>query len=348
MKLSATKADELFEPAKPLEYMWACDIKPLANGQYLVKGVIQLGTLVVVFGESGSGKTYWTLDLALSIAGGQFWRERKVTRGLVLYIAGEGKLDDRIEACKKRGLSSGGIPLAIVKRAADLLHLDGDVEGVIATVRHAESESGEKAVLIVVDTLARALAGGSENNPEDMGALILNADRLRHETGATVLLIHHAGKDASKGARGHSSLKGAVDTEICVEGMDSRHTASVTKQRDMPSGQIFAFELEQQVIGHDEDGDPVTACIVKHLEEQTQGARHRPRSKQQLLILNALESRQRDASKPLLWSLEDLTPLLKDLGVTHRNSRRTALLALVEGGFLDSTGGCYSLKETRT
>jgi RecA-family ATPase len=347
--LSSARPEELKqEPAKPLAYTWACDRQPCQNEQYLIKGVIQRGTLIVIFGESGSGKTYFTLDLALAIAGGQPWRGRRVTRGLVLYLAMEGRLDDRIEACVKRGITSGAVPVAISQRAADLLHLDGDVDGLVATVRHAESESGEKIGLIVVDTLARALAGGSENNPEDMGALILNADRLRHETGAAVVLIHHAGKDASRGARGHSSLKGAVDTEILVEGADGRHTSTVTKQRDLPSGQVFAFELEQQVLGHDDEGDPFTACIVKHQEDQTQTARHRPRSKQQLLILNALEGRQREAGKPLLWSIQDLTPLLNDLGVTHRNSRRTALLGLVEGGFLTSNGGCYSLKENCT
>ena len=99
------------------------------------------------------------------------------------------------------------------------------------------------------------------------------------------------------------------------------------------------------MLGHDEDGDPATSGIVKHLEEQARAFRHRPKSKQQFLILNALEARQREASKPLLWTIEDLTPLLKDLGVTHRNSRRAAMLGLVEGGFLDSIGGCYSIKE---
>lgn len=334
----------------PLEFFWACDVQPVLNGQFIVKGVLQLGTLIVVFGEPNCGKTYWVLDIALTIAGGQPWNGRKVTRGLVMYIAGEGTdgIKNRVAASQTRGLSSRGIPLAIINRAADLLHLDGDMEGLLAAVQQAQSDSGEKCVLIVVDTLARAMAGGDENSGEDMSALIANADRLRKETGAAVLLIHHCGKDASKGARGHSSLRGAVDTEIAIEGQAGRRTATVTKQRDLPSGQLFAFELEQQMLGHDEDGDPVFSCIVKHLEEETQALRRRPKGKQQLLILNALEGRQREAEKPLMWNMEDLAPLLKDLGITHRNSRRAAMLGLVDAGFLKSTGGCYSLKETCT
>jgi hypothetical protein len=158
------------------------------------------------------------------------------------------------------------------------------------------------------------------------------------------LMIHHSGKNASKGARGHSSLRGAVDTEIAIEGQMGRRTATVLKQRDLPSGQVFAFELEQQMLGHDEDGDPVTSCIVKHLDD-AQIARSRPKGKQQLAILTALEARQREAGKALLWTADELAPLMRDLGIKHRNSRRAVLLGLVEAGFLNSTGGCWSLKE---
>ena len=70
--------------------------------------------------------------------------------------------------------------------------------------------------LVVIDTLARALAGGNENAPEDMGALIGNAKRIQEATGAAVLFVHHSGKDTSRGSRGHSSLKGAADLEIEV------------------------------------------------------------------------------------------------------------------------------------
>ena len=253
-------ADQSRQPA-PLQYFWASDVQAVLDGQFVVKGVIQSGTLIVVFGESNSGKTFFVLDLVLAIAGGQFWRGRKVTRGLIIYIAGEGTdgIKNRVAAYQTRGLSNRGIPLAIINRAADLMHMDGDTEGLLALIAQAESESGEKCALIVVDTLARAMAGGDENSGEDMSALIANGDRLRKETKAAVMLIHHCGKDASKGARGHSSLRGAVDTEILIEGQAGRRTATVTKQRDLPSGQLFAFELEQQVLGHDEDGDPVTS-----------------------------------------------------------------------------------------
>jgi hypothetical protein len=70
--------------AEPLQFFWACDIQAVLDGQFVVKRIVQVGTLIVVFGESNSGKTFFVLDLVLAIAGGQFWRGRKVTRGLVV------------------------------------------------------------------------------------------------------------------------------------------------------------------------------------------------------------------------------------------------------------------------
>jgi RecA-family ATPase len=72
--------------------------------------------------------------------------------------------------------------------------------------------------MIVLDTLSRVIAGGNENAPDDMGQLIGNCDRIRAEARAHVMLVHHTGKDEARGARGHSSLRAATDTEIEVSG----------------------------------------------------------------------------------------------------------------------------------
>ncbi|MEH8791954.1 AAA family ATPase [Klebsiella quasipneumoniae subsp. similipneumoniae] len=40
-----------------------------------------------------------------------------------------------------------------------------------------------------------------ENNSQDMGRLIVGCDAIKNETSASVLLVHHSGKDETKGAR---------------------------------------------------------------------------------------------------------------------------------------------------
>jgi hypothetical protein len=102
------------------------------------------------------------------------------------------------------------------------------------------------------------MRGGDENSAADMGALNDAVTALIEATGAAVLLIHHSGKDANKGARGSSALLGAVDTEIEVSGGQLR----ATKQRDMAPGEPIGFKLQPVTVGEDEDGDPLQACVV--------------------------------------------------------------------------------------
>jgi RecA-family ATPase len=91
-------------------------------------------------------------------------------------------------------------------------------------------------VLVIIDTFARAIPGGNENDALDVGIAVAGADRIRAETGAAVGFVHHAGKDPTKGARSSSALRAATDTEIKIEGITGTRTATVTKQRDLESG----------------------------------------------------------------------------------------------------------------
>lgn len=122
---------------------------------------------------------------------------------------------------------------------------------------------------MVVDTVSRALAGGDENDPAVMGALVRATDEIREATDAAVLAIHHSGKDTTRGARGHSLLRAAVDTEIEVTATGEERAATVTKQRDLASGQRIGFRLRVVDLGHDLAGEPVTSCIVEPAEATT-------------------------------------------------------------------------------
>ena len=94
-----------------------------------------------------------------------------------------------------------------------------------------------------------------------MGALIAGADHVRNAIGAHVMLVHHFGKNTDAGARGHSSLFGAVDTELTVE---DKRKLKITKQKEGEDGVSYAFRLEQVDLGNDEDGNAVTSAVVAH------------------------------------------------------------------------------------
>lgn len=251
-------------PAPKLE--WFDDVQPTLETEYLIKGVLDRGAMSVVYGPSNSGKTFFALDAAFHAATGREWRGRRVQGGGVLYLAAEGGngIANRITALRTTTEVSA-VPFALRRAGLDLLNPRADLANVIALAEEVKKRA--PLALIVIDTLSRVIAGGDENAASDMTAFIKNVDFIRQETGAHLMIVHHTGKDAAKGARGHSSLRAATDTEIeiMVDEFGNK-VAKVTKQRDLEGGLEFQFALKSVHLGEDQDGDAVTSCIVEHVE----------------------------------------------------------------------------------
>jgi hypothetical protein len=176
------------------------------------------------------------------------------------------------------------LPFAAVPTSLNLLDPYADTPKLIQTIQAAAKQIGQPVKLVVIDTLSRALAGGNENAPDDMGALVANMDAIRQATGAFLMFIHHSGKDAAKGARGHSLLRAAVDTEIEVttDEASGSKTATVVKQREMSKGATFGFRLDPVILGNNDHGEEVTTCIVETL--QAAAAARRPDRKRLLTV----------------------------------------------------------------
>lgn len=250
----------------PLPLVYFDQIEPSTDVRDFVQGVLMEQSLAVIYGESNSGKTFLATSLALAVASGTEWFGRRVEQGGVLYLALEGGqgFRNRIHAWReKHDALETPVFFAAIPAQVNLLDPEADVQRVIDAAKDAAAHMGVSIKLIVVDTLARAMAGGNENAPEDMGALVMNADTIREATGATLLYIHHTGKDTAKGARGHSSLRAAIDTEIEVDAGDgTTRTATIVKQRDMDKGHAFSFALEVIEVGINRHGEKVTTCIA--------------------------------------------------------------------------------------
>ena len=255
----------------PLPLLWFDDIMPVLEARDFVQGVLVEGGAAVVYGDSNAGKTFWVTDLALHVATGRVWNGRRVDQGGVVYCAMEGGngFRNRVSAWRQghvtpRVTCDAVTPFAAIPASLNLLDPEADTPRLIETIQAAAKRMGRPVKLLVVDTLSRAMAGGNENASDDMGALVRSMDAIRAATGACVLFVHHSGKDAAKGARGHSLLRAAVDTEIEVrtdEASGSR-TASVVKQRELTKGAAFGFRLDVHVLGQNQHGEDVTTCTV--------------------------------------------------------------------------------------
>lgn len=310
------------------------DMAPHLADSYLVKGLIGTNSSVGIIGPTGSGKTFFATDLAVHIAASRAWRGFAVEGGLAIYGALEGPVSavNRFVACRQAGRFTGGLPLRLTPGPINLRTLE-DRDLLIDFIRQAEIDHGEKCTAVFIDTLARAMCGGDENASEDMGALIAGSDHVRLATGATLVLVHHLGKDNSKGARGHSSFKAALDTEIEIMEEGDVRVATVTKQRDLPSGTRFAFKLQTVELGQDKDGDAVNTCIVESADTPPI-AKKEPTSQSIRDGLKAL----RQLNQPVM-TLREVQDTLKAI-ITDRRRRSDAVVWLQKNQYLTpSVGG---------
>jgi hypothetical protein len=240
-------------------------LEPDLTRRALVKDVLSRDAIALMIGPAGCGKTFLALDIALHVAAGRPWFGKRVEAGRVVYVAAEAgaSIRNRVAAWAREHLpenADDGVSFDAVVSPVDLCHAEaGDVDALAAAIGEAD--------LVIIDTVSRALAGGNENGPDDMGAFVAAMDALRAKLGCAILAVHHIGKDATRGGRGHSLLHCAVDTEIEVDKRDDFvSVATLTKQRDGPTGVEIAFRMRQVDLGEDEYGEAVTSCVVEASE----------------------------------------------------------------------------------
>jgi hypothetical protein len=116
--------------------------------------------------------------------------------------------------------------------------------------------------VVIVDTFAQTTPGANENAGEDMGKALAHCKGIHRATGAVVVLVHHAGKDPTKGARGWSGLRAAADAELEVVRGATGRALRLTKSKDGEDQLEWGFDLEVVQIGVDEDLEPITSCVV--------------------------------------------------------------------------------------
>jgi len=265
-----------------LKVKGATEFMSRAVTDWWIKGLLPKASLGLVYGATASGKTFWVLDLVSAIAQGKPWRGLPTRRGRIVYVAAEaaGGVAKRVRAYVHH-YQAGDAELPAFIDAAPVL-----VEEVELLAREIESHGG--ADLIVVDTLAQTIFGADENNSKDMGA-VLGACRQLHElTGAMVLLVHHTGKDLARGARGHSSLRAAVDVEIEIfRAEGAQRGARVTKLKDGEDLKTYGFHLLPITIGWDEDDEPITSCIVEHTDAALEAPGPKPKGSWQIAVFEA-------------------------------------------------------------
>lgn len=244
---------------------------PLTEPDFLVDGLFESDILALFFGESGAKKSFVAFDLAASIATGAPFHDRPVKEGAVIYIAGEGQggMARRAKAWEKhRGISLSNAPLFLSSRAGLFMDENSALE-VEAEVARVAEEAGDP-LLIIVDTVARAMAGGDENSAKDTSYFVERVDALRRQYGAAALLVHHSGLNDKGRLRGSSAWRGALDAEFLLEanGADGEIvTVTCKKMKDAAIPSPFSFEALEYTVLEGKKG-PVTSLALEPTEKR--------------------------------------------------------------------------------
>lgn len=313
----------------PLPLQFLTDMTTATAPDGLVRKLLGTESLAVVYGEPGSGKTFMATDMALHVAMGRNWLGRPVKCGAVLYVAAEGSagLVNRLIAFKKEHDVDDGVPFAVVPATVNLGPGGSDASRVIAAAGELADAVDKPVVLVVIDTLARAMGAGDENAAKDMGAFVGACDQIRTAIGCTVLVVHHQGKSSAAGMRGSTALLGAADTVIHVEKRANGRAARVEKQKDGEEVEI-GFDLEVVTIGEDDQGEPITSCLVRPCDDaggkvaKLTGKAGRALDVLRNTLVDRPEQRPNSVTFPnvTLTRLEAWREALKTAGVTERDN----------------------------
>lgn len=288
--------------------------------RWLVKHVLPAEAVGMMFGGSGTFKSFIALDAALHVAHGLPWMGRRTLKGPVLYIAAEGGagLWSRVDAWHRaRNLRYSDANFFVVPAA---VNLGADAWRVV----DAAQVASHTPVLVVVDTLSQTYPG-EENSAQEMAAYLRElGTRFRDLWRCSVLLIHHSGHAATERPRGSSAIRSNIDYMLGVfrDEKEMLATVSCAKQKDGDAFADATFEMRVLSLGTDEDGDRITSLVARHLStttevEEAQAAEKAAGrgGKRSLLLSLAQNGMKYDALKKAFY---------EDCGITNPDAQRQA------------------------
>ena len=318
------------------------DLAALPPLAWRVRGVLPAAGLAGLYGPSASGKSFLALDMGAAIAEGGRWFDCRVHQAPVVYVALEGEAGFKLraqawESARGRNLPDG---LQLVLQPFKLTEVKdlADLAAVVPT-----------GAVVILDTLNRAAPTADENSSRDMGQILEAAKRLQAEIGGLVVLVHHTGKDTTKGARGHSSLFAAFDAAIEVFKTVEQRSWKVAKAKDGQDGFAHDFLLGVVPLGHDADGEPISSCVVQRVAEPFMRQRAlAPGLEIAMAAFHAAENLFSDEVSVELedWRREFYATIPAKTPDAKRKAFNRARADLVDGGHVIQNGDVFTLNET--
>lgn len=209
------------------------------------------GDVVLVYGPSSTCKSFFVLDVGLTIATGRPFQDTyRTVQGPVAYVVGEGQsgIASRIKGWLQHNDVTGDIPFVVIPHQFNLA--TASESEAMEILRIARERLGCDPSFIAIDTLNRHFGPGNENDTADMTAFVQAVDLMKHEARATVCVVHHEAK-TSRGSRGAVALPCAADTIIHCTGDNFTTDVELEKVKEGEGNRVYTLRREKVDIGDD-------------------------------------------------------------------------------------------------
>jgi hypothetical protein len=300
---------------------------------WIVDDLIPEQAVGMIFGASGTFKSFIAIDLCCHMANGMDFIGKETRKAPVLYLASEGGagIYRRIQAWHKHH----GLPISDdiwLVTTPLILTVKEQLEALVAAMHRMKV----KPALVVIDTLSQTFAG-DENSSNDIASYIraINTD-VRAQFGCSAIIIHHTGHNASDRPRGSSAMMANLDFLLGVFKPDPEApTARVTvaKQKDGDRLEDMYFTMEPMPLGVNKKGKPASS-LVSTYNDALRAAGGKT-SKYDIVLMNLLESGK-------IVSEDDMRNAIRDeaecSAATARQGVRRSLMKLVNAGYVRRAG----------
>ena len=188
---------------------------------WIIPGVMLSGYTHMLVAPGGSGKSLFTLQLAITLATGEAWGDmepRKACRALVINV------EDDMQEQRRRLAAARRVMNKEVSALRGMIDLAEDPESIIV----ARADPNRKTVVatpvvdalrryiidhnigvLIVDPFAETFEGDENSNSEVKWAMRIWRDEIARPTGCAVYLVHHTTKGAENGAGNADIVRGA-------------------------------------------------------------------------------------------------------------------------------------------
>lgn len=242
----------------------------------LVQGMLPCVGVAFLGGQSGAGKTFVAIDLAIALATKTDFFGRKVRArvGVVVVAAeGAGTLPDRISVARRHRGAPQNLPIATIGLADDLTHETARqtlLSLLFATDARFCLDYECEMGIVIIDTLAAAFSIRDENSNGEASAIMRTLSEISRATKSLVLAVHHYGKSSETGLRGASAYRAGADAVISVLGKRDEvagtcidRSLAIAKSRTGTEGPVSGFDLVEIELGENQYGELYGSCAVK-------------------------------------------------------------------------------------